>query len=233
MAQLISPIASMIRGSVAGLTFSATRNSPITLRRRLSPVHVFSMNRVASKGSLGVASGMWNALTQLQRDAWVTFGLSLSKTKPEGAYTLTGREAMMGVTAFAHRMFQLGLISAEPSGVAPVVFGWETPPTFTVTTLVVAGTGFRVRVQYPLSQSVDIFYCLSYAGSGRRMTRNSYMNQSTWTKLSLSGISDQYIVLTGLTAGAAYYLQIRCMNPTAPYRISNLITVRGVAAVYP
>lgn len=233
MAQLLSPIGSMIRGSVAGLTFTATRNAPIVIRRRIAPMNTFTNPRTASRGSLAAAVALWNTLTETQRGDWDNFGLTLTKTKPEGTYTLTGREAMIGITQFAHRMKQLGLISTDPSGVAPVLFGWLPEPTYTPTTLITTGVGFRVRYQYLLGSAQDIFYCLSEAGSPRRNYRLSRWSQATWNKLSLSGITDSHLVFTGLVEGAAYYVKFRSMTNAAPFHISNLQTVRAIAQTYP
>lgn len=65
-------------------------------RNRVIPANPRTTQQSYVRAVFGSWSQWWRGLTQLQRDAWVTLGLTMSRTDTQGqTYTLTGLQAFM------------------------------------------------------------------------------------------------------------------------------------------
>ena len=233
MAQYLSPLVTILRGSVSGCTFTATRTASLAIRRRVKGCQLNNNNQIFARSALASAAWLWRSITSAQRSNWAVYGASVSKTKPTGSYFLTGREAMIGATQFAIMMAERGLISGDPDGSAPTLSGWLPIPTITIVPLIASGTGFRIQYSLPSSVTIDLCYARTAGGSPTRESKAIPLDHSTWTKQTIVGPASGYIVITGLTAGQAYWYVFRALATSNPYRISPQQTLKGIAAVYP
>jgi len=91
MARMLSPIASVIRGAVGGLVFSADQFHSITLRTRVGPARNQTNYGNILKTSMQAAITGWRNLTAEQKAGWNNYADTVTFQGPLGSYKLTGR----------------------------------------------------------------------------------------------------------------------------------------------
>lgn len=139
MAKIISPVWSIIRGSIAGTTYLTTPAGMIIGRQRTSPVNPMSEHQSRVRAALSQVVAEWEALTQAERDDWDVYAAGQGRA-------LTGRQEFIS----GHSLFRY----IENLGVLPVgatyfstIPEFASRPTVTCTfTAPSAGVGFKASV---------------------------------------------------------------------------------------
>jgi hypothetical protein len=104
-----SHVHSMMRGSVAGITYSANRYSAIIARNRTIPVQPNTTYQQIMRSALSWASAAWDALTDGQRHGWDDYASTVTLSGPQGEYTPTGRDMFIAGTSLHHYALLRGL----------------------------------------------------------------------------------------------------------------------------
>jgi hypothetical protein len=121
-------------GSLGGLTLSRSRTG-MYLRTRANPVNPNTAKQVLVRASFGNLSTGWQALTQVQRDAWTLYADNVPVVNSQGdTFNLTGHQ--MYVRCNTPRL-QAGLATVSNG---PVVFSHDSLAPVTAVWSVTTGT---------------------------------------------------------------------------------------------
>ena len=130
MAKIISPVWSIIRGSIAGTTYLTLPSGQIIARQRTRPTQPVSPWRTTIKNAFTESVADWASLTYLQQLDWQSWA---------AAHTgRSGRHEMIAAKTL------LRYCSELPLPTAPVIIAWDTKPEFTV------GPSFSLTLAPPL-----------------------------------------------------------------------------------
>jgi len=229
MARLLSHVASVIRGSVGGLTYTANRKHAIVARARVVPSNPKTTYQVNARAAFAQALNAWYGEDGDIRAAWETYANSVSKEGPLGKRSLSGREAYIGTQSFAILAYQRGLVSDLPDGSVPIYFGWLPFNVVKVSKPSVEETGFEIFVHNFSGTSVNVTAVRSNA---QPATHNAYkgpLDQSSWSKAIVSPDDDGLISFYNLTEGLVYFVVLRAVLDANPYMISTQHVIRCIA----
>lgn len=231
MARMLSQVATIIRGSVGGLTYLSNQYHQIVMRARTAPVQPVSIYRTAIKAAFAFAQGLWDGATQSDRDRWQTYAANTPYTGPLGQYSITGRQMFMASHALALYMNDIYSAGMATATTPPVVNGFLALGSITLNAPGAAGTGFNVSIVNILGNGDAT--ALVEISPPFTQTRNQY--KGPWLPAQsiiipcTAGASGQ-ADLVGLVSGSVYFLKIRLLRDLAPIRFSTTQIVRGIAA---
>lgn len=231
MARLLSPIASVIRGSVAGLTFTANQFHQIVVRQRTAPVNPNTLNQVHVKGAFSHSASQWLSLTDLQRSDWGDYSDTVNFSGPLGDYTVPGRQLYIGNTSFLHYLNNRGEGPYIVSPTPPVVPG---RPAFTKVErvdLAAPGTGFGIKVSNHSGE--DIVYSVerSIPFSSTRLRYKGPFVSNTLDSDTVADAGDDTIEFTGLTDGQVYFCRVRGVTAQPQHRMTIEWIIRAEATI--
>jgi hypothetical protein len=231
MARALSPVYSIIRGSVAGLTYLSNQYHQIVVRARTAPVQPGTPLQSAIKTAFSGAESAWLNESDGIRTNWQLYADGTSYKGPIGDYTVPGRlmyTAVQGLRNFINSLYGAAL---PANSAAPTTPGWHTLSNVHSVPPGGVGTGIGVSFGTPLGlQATKVYYEISPAFNP---TRNRYKGpwntgQSNVTASIPAGTTG-IISILNLVVGLVYFVRIRAITATGPYRISIETIVRCVA----
>lgn len=231
MARFLSTVYSGIRGSVGGLTYLANQYHQLIVRARTAPVQPNTPLQSAIKTAFSGAEAQWLALSEAQRAAWDLYSIQTPYSGPLGNYVVTGR--IMATAILSLRNFLNGVYAAALplTNTAPATSGWLNLTNVHSVPPAGPGTGVGVSFGTPAGlQSVVVYYEISPAFEN---TRNRYKgpwntSQSDHTAVippSTTGV----ISILNLLVDKVYFVRIRAIFATGPYKISRETIIRCTA----
>lgn len=231
MAKFLSQVATIIRGSVGGITFTATKDAPLVMRSRTAPKNSRTNSQTHIRSAFTGSAQAWKELSDADRALWNDYAASLTYSKPTGNYTPSGRQAFMsGYTLQTYLKYNI-----EPSltldDSPPILDGFLDIGNWSADAPAIAGTGFDLNGTYLGDEAIAIFYNISRKFDP---TRNLYAGP--WRKGDgavelITGPAGINIPIDGLVDGGVYFVSIRGVVENGPARISNLMILRAVASV--
>jgi len=187
------------------------------------------------KTAFSGAQAQWLALTDAQRANWDLYAIQTPYSGPLGNYFVPGRiiaTAILSLRNFLNGVYAAGLPVAN---IAPGLGGWlnltnvhEVPPGL-------PGTGIGVSFGTPSGlQSTMVYYEISPAFMPTRLRYKGPWNtgQSDHTAAippSTTGI----LSIVNLIEGMIYFVRIRAIFTTSPYKISREAIIRCTAVTIP
>lgn len=141
MAKIVSPVWSIISGSIAGTTYFTTPAGQIIARQRTSPVQPVGPRVTAVHNAFTESVSDWLSLSTADRQGWDAWAAAHAPGK-------SGRELFIGGKSLLRYCNELPLPNA------PVIAAYDkrpdfvTPPSFSLTLGVpaLAGTGISVKI---------------------------------------------------------------------------------------
>lgn len=120
MAIIVSHVASIIRGSIAGITYTANQYHPIIGRQRVAPAKFPTPNQTAFRGAFEQAALAWAMLSAANREAWNNYAQTVEYSKATGTYYTTGRNVFLGARSLINYFnirdaAGLGLVDDAPT----------------------------------------------------------------------------------------------------------------------
>jgi hypothetical protein len=113
-------------GSYQGITSSRNRNGQY-VRTRAMPVQPRTASQLSVRAHQSTNAAAWRALTQTQRDGWLSLGLQMTRTDSLGqSYNLTGFQAYCSVNNLLALVGDT-LVSAAPALSTPTAMATVTP----------------------------------------------------------------------------------------------------------
>lgn len=146
MAKILSPLISVGSGSVAGLTFTRTREHQVVIRQRTVPVNPNTEPQQHIRSAFALAVTTWEDIVQATRDLWEAYALTLSwKTKLGNSYTPTGRQVFIQVYSYTKYLGALGVLPAFVRTTPGTEEAGLPVPGLTRVDLAAPGTGFALQ----------------------------------------------------------------------------------------
>lgn len=220
MARLLSPVASIMRGSVAGLTYFSNQFHQIVVRARTAPVQPSTPYQSTIRQSFDRGCVEWDNLTDSDRALWNDYAATCKFPGPLGEYTVPGRQLMIGCYAFLQYILTRSLASPSIDTHAPSVNGFAGIDTIIASALPAPGTGFQVSVHNPNSESLCVMIERSL---GFKPSRTRYKGPwvcSASQALLIPTDTSSAVSFTGLSVGMRYFYRVRGVTEDDPMRES-------------
>lgn len=234
MARMLSQVATIIRGSVGGLTFSANQFYQIIVRPRTAPVQPNTTAQQLVRNALTAANGTWNGLTTVVRQQWDSYALNLSWPNPLGTHKVPGRQVFVAGRSLQNYVFDAGL--AVPTFVTtapPSFFGFYLPQNVVAGPPTGIGTGFGVGITP--EANIDCTALIEIQGPFPD-TVNRYKGPWDNAQTVAVVIPAATTTVTNFLVGAdddIYFVRVKMVADDAPPRISAQSILRVAVSTVP
>jgi len=161
-----SPIFNIMRGSVAGTTYTANQFHQIIGRARTAPVQPNTNFQSTIRTALAEASSRWRAMSDAARHFWYTYGLGVYYEGPLGPYRPGGRLLFVGQWALRRYLFARGLHPDPPLSFWPIWPGRLNVLISVGIFTTPAETGITVHIDNPGPEKITAFINISHAMDG-------------------------------------------------------------------
>lgn len=220
MAKILSPVWSIIRGSIAGTTYTANTYHAIIARQRVSPIQPGTNYQAQVRASFAAANDFWKDLTQTVRDAWADWALTVTYEGPLGPYKPGARALFIGAfTLFLYGQLR-GLHAHGPNTDPPQIAGLPAILAEPVDSDVV-GAHISVRVTNFTDQNMLAYAARSVAfEETRTFWKGPWANRETHV-LQIAPDSAETHTWPNLITGKRYFTVTRGITgPGFPHRMS-------------
>jgi len=220
MARMTSHIASVIRGSVGGLTYSANQFYQIICKTRSAPVQPNTTAQSRVKAAFTQSSTDWLVQIQAVRDAWNAYAEGLVYSGPLGEYAVSGRSVFMSNIGFLNYLLSRGILFSSAQKTAPVEPGFLGIGAVTIGVPSVAGIGFNVDIDNPNVEDVKAVMYRSHSfNPTRERFKGPFLTNSLET-MDIETLSSENVDFLNLELGKIYFLRLRLIVDDGPKRIS-------------
>lgn len=230
---MLSHIASIARGSIAGINYTANSSSRIVTRSKPIPTRPHSNNQTILTASFGEASRRWNGLSTASLQGWEDYAKSLTFQGPIGKYKLPGRCVYMSNFCLSAYLHNRGFTAIPPSSTPPTELGFLTVDRLNISTPPSTGIGYRILGHNRQSHSIliAIWNSRSFESS-----RNHHIGPMK-SNILFGGIVLQNAAfsfdITNLIEDKRYFCKIRAISVDAPLRLSQLYYFNTLAEEAP
>lgn len=233
MAKIVSPVWSIIRGSIGGTTYFAGPGGQILARARTAPVDPGSLFQTIMRSSFNYAAGLWDALTVGNQILWNTYASQLTIPKATGNYTPTGRQMFMAGIALQKYMDTRGLVTPTEVTSPPATTGFLLPSNLSMAAPSGIGTGFALNITADPTDDTTVM--MNVAGP---FDKERYFWKGPWdTSIAVGSIvpggTSVQIDRLGLQVGRIYFIRVKCVADDASPRVSAEFFLRGEAITNP
>lgn len=205
MAKILSPIIDVGSGSVAGITFTRTREHQVVMRQRTVPVNPNTVNQIAVRNGFAQAASDWETTFGSNRTAWEAYADTLTwYTKLGNAFTPTGRAAFIQVRSllgYLDNQNLLAYVARMTPGDEPGSFNIPMP---VVGALAAPGIGFQLTFANNQTHSVGLYVRRAISiSNGTNYFKGPY-DPSTGSVITVVTEDEAVASFTGLIDGARY-----------------------------
>lgn len=235
MARVLSHLHSIMRGSIAGVTYFANQYHQILIRARTAPVQPNTPQQTLIRSAMTGANDGWIQLTTGEHTAWANYAMLTQWPGPLGPYTITGRLCYIAMKAL--RLFITTAGYAIPSGpdTAPApLTGFYNLKNVSCAAFVVPGqTGIAVSLATEVAQDACVLYELSPP-----MPPTRFRFKGPWdTSLNQAHIHVKNTVpiinFVNLAPDSAYFVRVKAVADDAPGRVSPEFIIRCLSVTNP
>jgi hypothetical protein len=238
MAKVKSHLFSVMRGSVAGITYTANTFSAIIARARTTPTNPSSPRQQQVRAAFTQAKTVWQTLSRIVRNAWDAWADTVTLSGPLGPYTVPGRQWFIGIRGLIYYLAQRGLVFFGSLNSAPVIPGLLPIPLWVVTSPP-SGAGYTITFSPITTEQLRAFTFRSIAWLDDKNFFQGPFLTETLLAAHQTLISDPIVLdRIDLTADSVYFEHIRIICVSAPFRISQdlflrITAVSGASAAIP
>lgn len=215
MARILSPVWSMIRGSVAGTTYLANQYHQIVARQRTAPVQPNTNRQTQLRSSFAAAAQAWKALTDAERLAWEQIAATVPFAGPLGTYYVTGRNLMLGATSLQRYIKLLYQPTLTVVNTAPIVAGRYALDSVESNDLAAPGTGFQIDINNFADRPVAWLADCSIAFNPSRIRYKGPYDSTVQQSELLAAASTGICTFDNLTVDQRYFWRIRAVVASA------------------
>ena len=231
MARMRGIHADVMRGSIAGNTFTANQFHQIIVRQRTSPVNPNTNRQSQIRSAMSAASVTWLSLTDAVRADWNNYAQSLFYPNPLGPIQVPGRQVFLSNIGTAKYLLDRGELAGPIATTPPVIPGFLGIGDVTYGPLAAPGTGFELDIASPNAENTLGFAFRSFSFNPTRYRYKGPWLTETLDSVSITGPTDGVINFTGLSDSMIYFCAVRLISAVAPFRLSPLIYIRCVADI--
>lgn len=229
MARIISPVWSIIRGSIGGTTYLANQFHQIVARARTAPVQPNTTPQTIIRGALEAASDLWANETDVIRQAWDLYAKGTPFSGPLGPYTVPGRQIYIAGAALSIYITNSGLALPSLDTSPPWGSGFMNLKNVVPATPIGPGTGIAVSIGAEVLTDAAVLVEIS-----RAFTPSRYRYKGPWdvSRIAAAIIPKNTTVLVeflGLQADSIYFTRVKGVADDAPCRVSAEFINRHVA----
>jgi len=221
MAKIVSQIATSIRGSIGGITFTATRNHAIVARARVGPARLPTNRGNVIRTALQFAQAIWASLTPLQRDGWYYYAQTCVFSGPQGTYKLTGLQMFIRTIALAKFANELLGGTFVVTGSPPIASGLPNVGPITEGTYVGPGTGVALNVTGLPDQDASAVVRCSVPWKGTRYKNPNIWDTSKSLLVPCPQATTTLVEIDDLVEDSYYFVSIRMILDDAPLQVDT------------
>lgn len=229
MAKALSPLASIIRGSVAGSTFTANQFAQIIIRARTAPVQPGTVNQSKIKAQFTAANSAWHGLTVDQRRAWIDYAATLTYSGPLGTYKVPGRQVFLSNYGTARYLYDRGVLPADPVTTAPTIPGFLAFSDLNIEAPSSTDVGYKITGANPNTESIGVYVMNSIAFDESRYRYKGPFKSDTIFSTTVPPQGDFEVNVIGLNVDSKYFCSVRGIVSDDPIRITPLFYFNIVA----
>jgi len=224
MAKIISPVWSIIRGSIGVTTYSANQYGQIIGKSKIASAQLPSARQTRVNVAFAQAALAWRNLSEANRTAWANYALTVPFTSATGSYTVSGRSLFIGTRSwilFLNAQFAAGIPIVDPP---PNLAGRFAVNNVASAPRTVSGIGFLVVINN--STDRDITYQIDIAGpfTQSRNKWNGPWDASRSISGSVAAGSFLLASVDALTLGMFYFWRFRATTKTTGTFTGNALT---------
>ena len=229
MAKMLSQIATIIRGSMGGITYTANRGGSIIARARVCPVNTKTDPRDQIKGNFRSVIAAWEDATEETRDGWDQYAQSITKNGPISTRAYSGREAYVATMVYMKNLYSKGVIGTDPVDTPPTSFGQVPISIKGYTTLTAPGTGFTVIGKNEADVAVNVVIATTGPVPATRHTFKGPWLPETFGAANVDAGNPISIPVNGLVLDDWCFVKIRAVPADAPFSLSGEFLFRAQA----
>lgn len=232
MARMLSQIATIIRGSVGGLTFFAGPYHQIQVRARTAPVQPNTNFQSSIKAFFGAAVALWETISQADRDGWDQYAQTVTLQGPLGPYKPSGRDLAIGAYSGIsfNRAWATGGVPAVVDMDPPVLAGQLAITNVLVGPPTAPGTGNSISFDnIGNGESIVVFVSKSFVQSQSRNYFKGPFRTNTLKSNIVVDAGSEAVEFVQAPAGSVYFARLRAYSAVSPFRMSPDIIVRCVS----
>jgi hypothetical protein len=227
--RILSPMASIARGSVAGLTFLANQYHQIVVRQRTAPVNPKTFNQELMRMCFSNASTQWKGISESDRSKWDDYSQSVKFPGPLGDYSITGRNMFMANLSLVYYINSRALDTVVVSLSPPNVEGVPSWSDLSVDAPTTTGTGISVHLGNTCGYDMNYFITLSPPQDpSRERYKGPFLSESAVSDEITDSSSDD-VDFIGLTLGRRYFVRIKGVTVGGPHRQTFEVILNGLA----
>jgi hypothetical protein len=229
MAKCKSTLLSVIRGSIAGTTFTANTFCAIIARVRTIPTNPSTTRQQEIRASFSQARAIWPTLTRTVRNGWDQWAATVSLMGPTGEYHVPGRQWFIGILATVYYLAQRGIVFFAPLHSPPVLHGLISTPIAVITNPP-TGNGYTITLNPITTEQLRAFTFRSIAFTDDRNFFQGPFLTETLLESHQTLVSDPIVLTrTDLVSTSVYFEHLRLISVNGPIRISDDIFLRITA----
>lgn len=225
MAKIISPVWSIISGSIAGTTYLTRPDSTIVARQRNKPTNKRSNRQTQVRSNMVLANAAWEGLTDAQRVQWDMYASIVGFQ--------TGRTAFMGGYILAEYL-AIQLVAGNAITAVPPTLGNSLNLAWGgFNTPVGPGTGIAFSI---INEDTDDAMVLVDVSPGFNPTRNSYKgpwDPSLQQFVACANGASTNVEVLDLVVDQKYFVRIRGVADGGALRISAPWIASQIAVTVP
>lgn len=227
--RMLSTIASGMRGSVGGLTFSANQFHQIIVRQRTAPVNPNTTYQSMMRGAFGDAQSLYEALSEGNKLAWDAYADTLTYEGPLGNNTIPGRQVCLGNVATALYLDDRGIDVDTVDASPPPAPGFLSLADLDVGAPTQVGTGFSVNFRNNNPEDIVVYAQRSIPfNTGRKRYKGPFLSESL-DSVEIIAANSGVIDFLNCNEDSVYFAVVRAISAEPPYRMCRPFFVRAVA----
>ncbi|MEE9367113.1 MAG: hypothetical protein V3W44_10525 [Dehalococcoidales bacterium] len=232
MARIVSPVWSIIRGSIAGTTYFANQYHAIVARQRVAPTGGFGPYQQIMRSSFSGANATWETLTKDVQDDWDLYADGLVWSGPTGTYKVPGRQAFMAGRSLQNYANNRGLVVPNFVTTAPVTPGFLSPTNIAGAPPTGPGTGVGVTFTKDATDDTMAIVQISPPFDKERNLYNGPWNTRDAVAV-INAAGSVVVEFLGLTLGKIHFIRISFVADDAAPRIAAPVIIRAIAVTVP
>jgi hypothetical protein len=229
MAKIISPVWSIIRGSIAGTTYLSGPNNSIIARQKTAPVNPQTTPQAYIRDAIKEAAALWKeVMTNSDREKWSVYAATLSLSGPLGPYTISGQQAFIQSYSTAVWAQKWGF-TPVPSVDPPDISGFLDTAGYQIEARVNAGTGVQLNAVNYAGEAVSVIVQVSGPWNE---SKNFFVGP--WDSTAIQGFdlaastSASFDINTAEDA-RKYFFRIKALSQAGPIRTQPATILSGVS----